>query len=288
MKSILSLMALAAILFTSCDKIDQPVLDFNIQYRADLYGPAPSFGPAPTATINVLIEDFTAHQCGFCPDAGVTADEIIETYPGRVSVVAIHAGPLALTKDEEEDEGFTTDWTNADGDLLWDQLDFQVNPIGRINRIGGPGEIVNPNTWVAKTNELINQTAPVNLQLAVNYGTLGGHLNVHFNAQFPDSYENATKITVYITESGIQDWQLWYGEDPEYVEDYEFKHVLRGSVTGPLGLNFTTESVAANTEIQVDYSLVWNTDWAVENCSAIVLITDNVTGEVLNVIEAHL
>jgi hypothetical protein len=270
-------MALAAILFTSCDKIDQPVLDFNIQYRADLYGPAPSFGPAPTATINVLIEDFTAHQCGFCPDAGVTADEIIETYPGRVSVVAIHAGPLALTKDEEEDEGFTTDWTNADGDLLWDQLDFQVNPIGRINRIGGPGEIVNPNTWVAKTNELINQTAPVNLQLAVNYGTLGGHLNVHFNAQFPD-----------ITESGIQDWQLWYGEDPEYVEDYEFKHVLRGSVTGPLGLNFTTESVAANTEIQVDYSLVWNTDWAVENCSAIVLITDNVTGEVLNVIEAHL
>lgn len=285
MKNIFSLVVITAILFTSCDKIEEPVLDFNIQYRSDLYGDAPTFGAAPTTTKNVFLEDFTGHNCGFCPDAAVTADEIYAQYPDRVSLMAIHAGSLA---EPEEEGNFSTDWTSEDGDILWDQLDFQFNPAGRINRVGGPGVFLNPTTWVDKTLAEINQTAVVNLQIQANFGVEGNHANVHVNGQFAQAYENPTNITVYFTESDLFGYQLWYDNDPEYVPNYEFKHVLRGSITGPLGLTFTEEAPAANEEIQIDYSYEWNNAWVADNCSVIAVITDNVTGEVLNVIEAHL
>ncbi len=285
MKNILSLIALVAILFTSCDKVDQPILDFKIQYRVDLYGDAPTFGAATTTTKNVFLEDFTGHNCGFCPDAAVTADELYEQYPDRIALMAIHAGSLA---EPDPDSEFTADWTTEDGDILWDQLDFQFNPAGRINRIGGPGEYLNPSTWTAKTADEINNTAVVNLQINANYGAEGNHVNVHLNGQFAQNVANPTIVTVYITESELFGYQLWYGNDPEYVSDYHFKHVLRGSVTGPLGLNFTEEAASANDEVQVDYSYEWNNEWVVENCSVIAVVTDATSGEVLNVVEAHL
>lgn len=287
MKNIFSLIALMAVLFTSCDKIEEPILDFQIQYRTDLYGEAPTFGPATTTTKNVFLEDFTGHNCGFCPDAAVIADELYEQYPDRIALMAIHAGSLA-EPDPDPESQFATDWTTEDGDILWDQLDFQFNPAGRINRIGGPGEYLNPTTWAAKTADEINQTAVVNLQINANYGAEGNHVNVHVNGQFPESYQNPTLLTVYLTESELTGYQLWYGNDPEYVADYEFKHVLRGSVTGPLGLNFTEAATNANEEVQVDYSYEWNDAWIVENCSVIAIVTDATNGEVLNVVEAHL
>ncbi|MDG1261772.1 MAG: Omp28-related outer membrane protein [Flavobacteriales bacterium] len=286
MKNILSLVVLTAILFTSCDKIDDPVLDFNIQYRSDLYGEAPTFGAASTTTKNVFLEDFTGHNCGFCPDAAVIADEIFAQYPDRVSLMAIHAGSLA--EPDPGDSQFFADWTSDDGDVLWDQLDFQFNPAGRINRVGGPGVFLSPTTWVDETLAEINQTAVVNLQIQANFGVEGNHANVHVNGQFASAYENPTNITVYITESDLFGYQLWYDNDPEYVPNYEFKHVLRGSITGPLGLSFTDEAPAANEEVQIDYSYEWNNAWVAENCYVVAVITDNVTGEVLNVIEAHL
>ena len=108
-----------------CDQIDDPVIPVTTNYLEAVYGPAPTFDALPEseAIKRVLVEDFTAHQCGNCPAAAIIAENIAANYADRVSVMAIHAGNLANTDDDH----FDTDWTTEEGDVFWDQLDFQAN-----------------------------------------------------------------------------------------------------------------------------------------------------------------
>ena len=281
-----ALIALAFVMiFTSCDVIDDPVIPFSIGYRSDLYGPAPEFGVAPTTTVNVLLEDFTAHQCGNCPDAGLIADAIYESNPDEVVLLAIHAGSLAVTNEEAP---FDTDWTTPESEFYWEQLDFQANPLGRINRSGGPGNFYSPSTWEDNVNQVLGSTAAVNLQIEANYQSENNHLNVHVNGQFASNYDNGTHLVVLIAESELYDYQLWYGQDPSTVPDYHFKHILRGSVSGPSGLSFNTEAVSSGEEIQKDYTIDWNSNWIAENCEVIAFVIDDQSGEVLNVVKKAL
>lgn len=270
------------IILASCDIIEHPVLPYSISYREDLYGPAPTFEAATDFSQNVLIEDFTAHKCGNCPDAAVIADEILEAHPGDVVLVGVHAGPLA----DASSEPFVTDWTNFESNYFWDQLDFQANPLGRVNRIGGVGNFYAPTVWAAETEAMLDNPSPLSLQMSVNFSAENNHLNVHVNGQFNADFSGSTHLVVLITESNMVDYQLWYGNDPEVVPDYEFKHVLRGSVSGPEGLNFS-ENATSGTTIQKDYTYGWNNFWVVENCHVVALVYNDATGEIMNVMEAH-
>lgn len=270
------------IFLASCDMIEDPVLPFTISYRADLYGPAPTFDAATDFSQNVLIEDFTAHKCGNCPDAGVIADEMLEAHPGDVVLVAVHAGPLA----DASSAPFITDWTNAESNYFWDQLDFQANPLGRVNRKGGVGNFFAPTVWVAETNALLANSSPLALQMSVNFQADNNHLNIHVNGQFNANFPGSSHLVLLVTESNLVDYQLWYGHEPEVVPDYDFKHVLRGSVSGPEGLNFSDNALSGD-EIQKDYTYTWNNEWVPENSHVVALVYNDATGEIMNVMEAH-
>ncbi|MGB1033234.1 MAG: hypothetical protein ACPGWM_11480, partial [Flavobacteriales bacterium] len=131
MKRVLFAFAIVTLFFTGCDIIDDPVVPFTGNYDVALYGEPPTFGNATSTMRNALLEDFTAHQCGNCPSAAITAEEIAEQNEGRVVVMAIHSGSLAETNAEDP---FATDWTCPASDLYFSQLDFQANPLGRVNR----------------------------------------------------------------------------------------------------------------------------------------------------------
>lgn len=270
------------IILASCDIIEHPVLPLSISYREDLYGPAPVFDAATDFSQNVLIEDFTAHKCGNCPDAAVTAEEIQAAHPEDVILIGIHAGPLA----DASSEPFITDWTTVESNYYWDQLSFQANPLGRVNRSGGIGNFFAPTVWADKTNTLLSSGSPLSIQMVADFREENNHLNVHVNGQFNASVSGTTHLVLLITESNMFDYQLWYGHEPEVVPDYEFKHTLRSSVSGPEGLNFSTNAINGTT-IQKDYTTGWNNNWVPENCHVVALVYDDATGEIINVAEAH-
>ena len=54
----------------SCDKLDDPVIDVIPVQNPNLV--TPEFDPLETDMQRVLVEDFTAHQCGNCPPAAVS------------------------------------------------------------------------------------------------------------------------------------------------------------------------------------------------------------------------
>lgn len=276
----------ATLLFGACDVIEDPIIPNSGSYNEAVYGPPPSFGAAPTTLKNVLLEDFTAHQCGNCPDAGIVASALLEQFPDRVALVAIHAGSLAAY--DETDPYFNTNWITPEGEFYFSQLDFQANPLGRVNRTGGVGAFSPPTLWSDQTADELALTADLNLQIVAIPVPEDNVVNIHVHGSFASDYANSTNLVLLITESELYDYQLWYGNDPEVVPDYHHKHVLRSSVTGALGLQFSAANATAGTTIQKDYTYAWNEAWVMENAHVVAFVFDNTTGEVLNVIEADL
>ena len=265
----------------SCDVIKDPIVPFEGGYRSDLYGDPPSFTVTEQIGKNVLVEDFTAHQCGNCPPAAVIAEDLMDANPGRVSPIAIHAGSLASTNAE-----YPTDWTCTEGDFFWNQLDFQANPVGRINRTGGPGNFYSPAQWEEIVETELNIDTPVEIQIETSWHSNAGHLNIHVYGQYFENTTGDHRLSILITESHLIGDQLDYSSDPEHITDYEFNHLLRGSVSGAEGLVVISDAQDGD-HFQSDFTFNWNEEWVYENCHLIAIVSDE-DGYILNSLGIHL
>ena len=274
----LGLLASVLLLFGGCDVLDDPVIPLTINYRGE--AEPPSFDALSDGPQHVLLEDFTAHQCGNCPPAGVLAEQIAEDHDGLVHVLAIHAGSLAAVSDAP----FDTDWTNDESNAYWDQLAFQVNPIGRVNRRGGPAEIASPNNWPALVDAELALAPDAHLQgLIVPDPNIAGDVHIHTHVTFASPLAGDIRLALLVSENDIVAAQLDYQNDPEVISDFQHNHMLRGSLSGADGL-VVANAPGAGSTIQLDYTLAWNDDWVQENSHILAVLT-NANGEVLNCLD---
>jgi hypothetical protein len=276
-KLLISALAVLTFAFTACDKIDNPVMPKE-DYRSDLYGPPPSFPAVQTPVQNVLLEDFTGHDCGNCPIAHQIAYGIVDNNPDRVSMVAIHAGTLAQPYPPQ----YPPDYTTPEGTYyLLTQVGADEMPRGRINRSPSATTALSPGQWVSRTNQALATTASVQLQVATNYNAENQHLNVHVNHQWFEGLSGDYRLVIMVTENNIISPQLWYNHTPEYVAEYEHKHMLRKTVSGATGRVVATNPTAA-LNVTNSYTMDWNPQWVPENCEVIAFITEGENGRVLN------
>ncbi|MCB0760290.1 MAG: Omp28-related outer membrane protein [Flavobacteriales bacterium] len=292
MNRTLQLITLAAITaFTSCDIVEFPVVPSNgTAYREDLYGPAPDFSPAtPDQQVKrVMLEDFTGQQCGYCPGAAVVAHDIATNNPGKVNVLAIHSGSLAVSDGIHYFNEFETD----EGDIYFGQLAFKTNPIGRVNRAPANDVPLAPGQWVAKVDEELAIPADVALQALASFEEGANHVNIHVFTELLNDYAGQVRMVVLITEGEIEGAQLDYSavDDPEtpeneqILEGYIFEHVLRGSVNGAPGVTVANNEVAGYSELR-SYTYTWNSTWNIANSHILAFAYDTETGRVLNSIE---
>ena len=144
---ILFILAIAPFFMTSCDKVEFPNIPIE-GVDTSLYPgnfseyTIPSFSENNNTLKNVLIEDYTGHQCQSCPAAADIAATLEEDNPGRVFVASIHAGPSndGITVFQELDPPkYDRDFTNPEG-LEMGSTFFQLgigfvgNPRGAVNR----------------------------------------------------------------------------------------------------------------------------------------------------------
>ena len=80
---------------------------------------APAFEPLESDIQRILVEDFTAHQCGNCPPAAVKAAELLAEHPDHIVPLAIHAGELASTNVD-----YPIDWTCDEGECFGKTSNF--------------------------------------------------------------------------------------------------------------------------------------------------------------------
>ena len=287
MKNILLFLGLVGLTFHSCDVIEEPVRIEKNPYLENTYGPAPSFSVPTEATKNVLVEEYTGHLCGFCPEATALVLALDETLGNRMVTVSIHAGTLA----EPSPGLFSSDYRTEAGDLYWAQLGGGLNPSARIDRVGGltnfyyldPG---NPDSWQSIINSQLNVSTPVALQGIADYIPNDNKINIHINSHFVESYSGSLNLVVLLVENHIISPQEDYTATPSLVEDYEHEHVLRTAVTEPMG-NALITAPNAGTSITKSFTVPVSSTWNGQNMAVVAYLLDPVTNEIINAMEVY-
>lgn len=272
-----------SILFVACDDVEQPIVEYGV-YRSDLYGSPPTFEPLGVPKQRVLLEDFTGHDCGNCPNGHLRAAELIETYGEDVAVVSIHAGSLAAPLPPD----YPDDWTTPEGTYyLLTQVGQDIMPKGRVNRRPGASTIFSPSAWAGQVAEAIAEQPTVNMQVKADYQATNNHWNVHVFSEWLQNASGNYKLVVMLAESGIVAPQLFYGNDPEYIAEYHHEHMLRATGTGATGLTVFTNPSAGTTDVD-SYTFDWNGEWVPDSCEVIAILTEGDNGRVLNVAKTKL
>jgi thiol-disulfide isomerase/thioredoxin len=267
----------------SCDKITDPIVKKDVVVGTN-------FVTKSNAAIShfkkVLLEDYTGHTCGNCPAAADVAKQQADKYKDTIVVIAVHAGFFAKVKLPEYPASYTTtagnDWDATSG--------FGVsnvgNPNGMVNRknYAGNGLVQKETKWPTTIGIAIKDPMIVRLNVVTKYDTLVRSLSTDINAKFVAPYTNSIKISAVLIEDGIVGAQTDYRFSPDLIEDYDFEHMLRGSLNGSWGEVLKNGPIAVNDSAKVSYpNLGLSTDFKDKKVSVVVFAYDGTTREVLQV-----
>ena len=176
---------------------------------------------------NVVLEEFTGRNCGYCTDGHRIANEIAASHPGRFWAVNIHAGSFAPTT-------YPNLKTN-DGNTIHNGFSIDGYPSGVVNR--STTAAIDRGQWASVTNQILAQNSYVNLggQVIINPFTRTATITVE--AYYTgDSPQSTNFLTVVMLQDSILGSQADYGNyNPSQWYDenhtiYIHMHALRDVV----------------------------------------------------------
>jgi hypothetical protein len=179
----------------------------------------------------VLIEDYTGHKCGNCPQAAVEVENIKIQMGDSVVILAVHAGFFAKT-----DANYPTSYTTTVGND-WDaSTGFDIgaygNPNGMVNRMSFPtNHVKGYTTWKTLAGQELKKPQQVKINMITKYDSLSRGLNVYTTATFKQALTGDYYLNVVFFEDGIVGKQKYYQPAPgKDSVGYVFNHLLRGSI----------------------------------------------------------
>lgn len=188
--------------------------------------------PTSVEKRNVIIEEFTGHNCGWCPSGHQICNEIAEQYEGHAWGINIHTGGYA------SGSGYTTAMGDAIGNL-WNVSSF---PSGTVNRttLQGRGE------WAAKAASIRNEDSPVNLAMVAHLNEATRTFTIHLEVYYT-SASTANLLNIAVLQNNVLGHQSNYnGANAEYIEgdQYRHMHMFRTLLTGQWGVTIPCEQGA--------------------------------------------
>lgn len=176
---------------------------------------------------NVLLEEFTAIHCGYCPQGHAIGNRLKSAQPDNVYVIAIHSGNLAEPGLDEPD------YRTTYGSMLDAEFEVSGYPSGTVNRHAFNNRLLsNRSEWASYTKELRQETAIVNLLAKSEYDGNTRRLTVHVEGYYTDnSKKEQNKLNVVLTQNNIQGPQAGGGVGNEYIH----QHMLRDYITTDWG-----------------------------------------------------
>jgi hypothetical protein len=282
-----------ALMQYGCDKVDAP-------YREEVVAPDFCSTGIDDSIPNkkVLVEDYTGHGCGNCPDAGIYLNDTLKPlYNHCLVVISVHAGFFAgtcpnalvcLSMPNPPAGSFETDFNTVPGSAWNTFFGISGNPKGMVDRIDYPNGSHSKtyNAWGPAIATELEKDAKAKIKISNSFNQASNSVNVSVESEFVDNLQGDYKLQVVITEDSLIDWQLWYNHQPdEYVPDYIHRHVLRDGLNTTWGETISTGAVAKGTIVTKNYNYTINSSWNVNHCNIVAFIYDDATKEVLQVEE---
>lgn len=296
MKTILNLVISISLLITiiSCkDKIEK---DEYLNTPFLTLESTPYAFPNPPATIvkNVLLEDFTGHKCGYCPNASRKIKTLLNMpkYADRVIPVAIY-GSSSFNTYTPGAERFYYNFTTEEGDKI-DQyygVSQKSFPNGLIDRVEYENEfIVGHPKWQNALDIVLEESPIAWVDVYAKYNSTDNkYLTIDTRVNLLKNYSNPINVNVVLIENNIINWQIDYSQTPKEIENYTHNYVLRynnelhnRNLYGAWGIGLNS-TLKGTDEIKRVTTTLNGTGWNVNNLYAIAYIYDATTKEVLQV-----
>ena len=191
---------------------------------------APQFVSTEPANKNVIIEEYTGINCGYCPDGHRIVREYEEENPGRVFGINIHQGGFAANT-------YTTQW----GDALANQTGLEGYPAGTVNRhvFSGGVTALGRGEFVQRGNQILSQTSFVNVAAQATIDVETRVMTVNVEAYYTaDAETSSNKLNVVLLQDNIIGQQSGASANPAQVtSDGQYIHMsmLRDMLTGQWG-----------------------------------------------------
>lgn len=177
---------------------------------------------------NVLIEEFTGRNCGYCPDGHRIANLIMANNPGRVWAVNIHAGSFSPVT--------YPNMNTTDGTTITNGFGIVGFPAGHVNR--STANYLGREQWESHTNTQLAQQAEVNVAgfVTLNHATRTAEITVevYYTA---NSSQSTNYLTIMMLQDSILGSQSGNSYNPSQMLNgqYVHQHVLRDVVTSTWG-----------------------------------------------------
>ena len=195
----------------------------------------PQLVSTEAANRNVLIEEFTGRNCGYCPWGQSVVNDILKDYPGRVFTVNIHPQGNPLSPTSYPNLG-----TIKGADIVKAFDESGALPQAVINRSTeeAVGLYTTADRWRPMTNEQLGQVAECNIagQVTINPETRLARITVEVYYTADSKAEN-NYLTVIMLQDSIIGSQSGAADNPSQVvgNQYCHMHVYRNTITDKWG-----------------------------------------------------
>lgn len=264
-------------LFISCDKIDPPYTTENLNQD-----------PEEEVVIrNVLLEEFTGHQCPNCPEGISTSQTLKDFYGDRLIIVSIHAGFFAKPSGSTFQYDFRTDM----GEELNAYFGVERNPMGMVNRKQYEESLLLGHTaWGSAITEFTDYDPLFQISISNQKSDDQNNFEVDVTVRALQSIDNIYHLVVLITEDKIVKPQKTNNPNIEggVIMDFEHNHVLRKSITNIWGDDLKESSMEVNEQLTESYNISLDDDWNPANCHIVAYILNTETLEVMQALETPL
>ena len=197
---------------------------------------AQEFVSTTPANRNVVLEEFTGRNCGYCPDGHVIANQLMHDNPDRVWAINVHAGGFSPTS--------YPNLNNPVSQAICTAFSVSSFPAGVVNR--STATSLGRNQWSSYTAQQLGQAAECNVggQVVINPATRLATVTVevYYTA---NSAESSNYLTVFMLQDSILGSQSGMSSNPAQIINGQYchMHVLRDAVTPTMGdeISPTTE-----------------------------------------------
>ena len=188
---------------------------------------------------NVIIEEFTGRNCGWCPDGHLYAKKITDANPGRVWAVNVHCGSFSPSS--------YPNLNTAAGATILNALDGgQGFPCGVVNRTT---KSVGRNMWESYSNQQLKQTAECNIggQVLINEAarTATVTVEVYYTANSASSENYLTVMMLQDSILGSQAGAETFNPQQMIGDQYVHMHTVRDYITETWGDEITTTTAGS-------------------------------------------
>jgi hypothetical protein len=258
--SIFVLMMLA-----SCDTSQEPYIDYGTN-------PYDKFSNGK----KILLEDFTAFRCGNCPEAQSIAKEIADLSNGKVIVMGIHSGTLAVPYASKP---FYYDFRTPEATELDNFFGISNigHPNGMINReiINGK-QVIPPNGWSSSIISILSELPTITINLHTSYDSTTKVISGSADLTFLESSQTNYNICFFVLEDNIIQYQRDDEKTPPDLLNYVHNHVFRGAINGTWGEPVSSAVIAKGQSITktFNYTIPSTKDWKPENLKILAYVHD--------------